>query len=162
MNGSISFDLHNESATRDLAWALAPHLRTGDIVALEGDLGAGKTAFARALIEALGSGEDVPSPTFTLLQTYETPAGRVVHFDLYRIGHADELVELGWDEAVADAIVLIEWARRAEGLLPASRLEIAFEFGPTPVARRAVLRGYGTWAARLSALAALQNGLQGE
>jgi tRNA threonylcarbamoyladenosine biosynthesis protein TsaE len=152
--------LADEAATAALAWRLAPHLRPGDVVALTGDLGAGKTSFARALIRALsgpeGSEREVPSPTFTLVQSYEAPAGRIHHFDLYRIKSPDELTEIGWDEALADGIVLVEWPERAGTLLPARRLDIALEFGATSETRAAVLRPHGEWMANHPGFAALQ------
>ena len=136
----ISIELPNEAATAALARRLAPALRPGDTVALSGDLGAGKTAFARALIRAsTGSDAEVPSPTFTLLQTYDAPVRRIYHFDLYRIVTPDELTEIGWDEALSDGIVLVEWPDRAGPLLPKRRLDIAFAFGDGPGVRRATI-----------------------
>ncbi len=159
----IAIDLPDEAATADLALRLAPALRVGDVVALHGDLGAGKTAFARALIRALtGTDEEVPSPTFTLLQTYDAPAGRIFHFDLYRVTSPDELVEIGWDEALAGGIVLVEWPSRAGRLLPARRLDIAFDFGPTPQARRAALSPRTRWGDDRGGFPALQAAPQGE
>jgi tRNA threonylcarbamoyladenosine biosynthesis protein TsaE len=149
----LIIDLEDEAATSALACRLGPLLRSGDVVALRGDLGAGKTAFARALIQSLGDPDDeVPSPTFTLVQTYETPAGSIWHFDLYRLSGADEVIELGWDEVRADGIALVEWPDRLGSLLPADRLDIAISFGATPGARRASLTGYGAWADRLEPL----------
>src|SRR6187401_2858481 len=100
---SFSIVLPNEQATRRLASDLASILKPGDLVTLSGDLGAGKTAFARALIRHLAGDEtlDVPSPTFTLVQTYALPRISVVHADLFRVGQASELTELGVDEAAA-------------------------------------------------------------
>jgi tRNA threonylcarbamoyladenosine biosynthesis protein TsaE len=154
----ITVDLPDEAATARLAGRLAPLLRTGDMIALSGDLGAGKTAFARALIGALGSDEEVPSPTFTLLQTYETAAGPVWHFDLYRIRTENELAELGWDDALVQGIVLVEWPDRAGGLLQPDRLEIALAYGGTESARRATLCPRGDWATGRAGFAALQAG----
>jgi tRNA threonylcarbamoyladenosine biosynthesis protein TsaE len=150
----LIIDLEDEQATSALACRLGPHLRPGDVVALRGDLGAGKTAFARALIQSLGDPDDeVPSPTFTLVQTYETPAGSIWHFDLYRLSGPDEVIELGWDEVRADGIALVEWPDRLGSLLPADRLDIAISFGGAgPDARRAVLTGHGGWATRLELL----------
>jgi len=116
------------SATEAAAGRLAPHLRRGDMLALQGPLGAGKTTFARALLRALGVNEDVPSPTFTLLQTYDTPHFTVYHFDLYRLEKEAELIELGWDDALADGLVLAEWPERAERHLPKNRLGLHFTF----------------------------------
>ena len=110
----------------DLAMALRP----GDVLALSGDLGAGKTTLARGLIRALAGdpGLDVPSPTFTLVQSYDTRVP-VHHFDLYRLSSPAELDELGLDEALSDGAALIEWPERAGGRLPASavRVELAHE-----------------------------------
>lgn len=143
-------DLADEAATDALARAVAALARPGDVIALWGDLGAGKTCFARSFITALsGSIEDVPSPTFTLVQTYDTPAGAVWHFDLYRLEAPDEALELGLEEALAGGICLIEWPDRLGTLLPRDRLDVALEFGATESARRARLTGYGSWAARV-------------
>ena len=140
-SAAITIDLPDEAATAELARRLAPLLKVGDIVALHGDLGAGKTAFVRGLIRALTSpDEEVPSPTFTLVQTYAAPLGPLYHFDLYRIVSPDELTEIGWDEALADGLVLVEWPGRAGTLLPPSHIDIELAFGPLPQARRATLR----------------------
>jgi tRNA threonylcarbamoyladenosine biosynthesis protein TsaE len=149
----LIIDLEDETATEDLAARVGSLLRPGDVVALRGDLGAGKTSFARALIQSLGDPDDeVPSPTFTLVQTYETPAGSIWHFDLYRLSGADEVIELGWDEVRADGIALVEWPDRLGSLLPADRLDIQITFGTSPSTRRATLTGHGAWAARLETL----------
>ncbi|WP_207477771.1 tRNA (adenosine(37)-N6)-threonylcarbamoyltransferase complex ATPase subunit type 1 TsaE [Arenibaculum pallidiluteum] len=144
-------DLPDEDATRALATRLAPRLRQGDLVALRGDLGAGKTAFARALIRALTDPEEeVPSPTFTLVQTYDAPSGTIWHFDLYRLAGPEEVLELGWDEA-AGGIALVEWPERLGRMLPPDRLEL--ELAVTgPGSRRAVLAGGPSWAGRLAGL----------
>jgi tRNA threonylcarbamoyladenosine biosynthesis protein TsaE len=152
--------LKDEAATAALARRLAPHLHPRDVVALNGDLGSGKTSFARALIRALsgreGSQREVPSPTFTLVQSYGTPAGTIHHFDLYRIQSPDELTEIGWDEALADGIVLVEWPERAGTLLPADRLDVTLSFGAGGDARFAVLQPGGGWMADHPGFAALQ------
>ena len=120
------------------------------MIALKGALGSGKTYFARAFI-----GEDeVPSPTFTLVQIYDRPQGRIWHFDLYRLEAPDQAVELGIEEAFASGISLIEWPERLGRLIPAERLEIALGFAAAPEARDAVIAGTGRWAALLDALAA--------
>lgn len=144
--------LPDEAATAQLARRLAAALAPGDLVALRGDLGAGKTALSRALIRAVTEEDaEVPSPTFTLVQTYETDIGPVWHFDLYRLSGPDEVTELGWDEARAEAILLVEWPDRLGPLLPADRLDIDMTFtGPTT--RRADLVGQGSWGQRLGAL----------
>ena len=149
----LIIDLEDEAATSTLAARVGSLLRPGDVVALRGDLGAGKTAFARALIQSLGDPDDeVPSPTFTLVQTYETPAGSIWHFDLYRLSGPDEVIELGWDEVRADSIALVEWPDRLGPLLPPDRLDIAISFGTSPGARRVTLTGQNVWAERLETL----------
>ncbi|EWY40371.1 ATPase or kinase [Skermanella stibiiresistens SB22] len=149
----LTIDLQDEAATADLASRLGRLLRAGDMVALRGDLGAGKTSLARALIQSLGDAdEEVPSPTFTLVQTYETPAGPVWHFDLYRLGGPDEVIELGWDDARTDGIAVVEWPDRLGTLMPDERLDITLAFGPDPTARRATLTGFGAWAGRVESL----------
>jgi tRNA threonylcarbamoyladenosine biosynthesis protein TsaE len=144
--------LADEAATARLAAALAAVARAGDFLALRGPLGVGKTAFARAFIGALGGGaEEVPSPTFTLVQTYDTPSGSIWHFDLYRLKEPGELRELGFDEALAEGLVLVEWPERIEGLLPADRLDLELSFAPeAETARLARLIGRGAWVERLA------------
>src|ERR1700741_3336658 len=158
---SFSIVLPNEQATRRLAADVASVLKPGDLVTLSGDLGAGKTAFARALIRHLAGDEtlDVPSPTFTLVQTYALPRYTVVHADLYRVAHAGELAELGVDEAAENAVVLLEWPDRAAELLPADRLDIAFTLAPSlgPNQRNAEITGHGTFAPRIERLAAIRH-----
>jgi tRNA threonylcarbamoyladenosine biosynthesis protein TsaE len=138
-------------ATEALAADLARLIRPGDAILLEGELGAGKTAFARAFLRAAAGDPalEVPSPTFTLVQEYETGLGRIHHFDLWRLDGPAPLDELGWDEA-RDAVVLVEWPDRLGALRPADALTIALKAGDTPNARRATL----TWNdKRLDALA---------
>ena len=112
--------LPDESATERLGATLAERLRVGDVVGLKGELGAGKTTLARAIIRAAAGDREliVPSPTFTLVEVYETPRGSFWHFDLYRLEAAEQVYELGWEEALADGIVLIEWPERLGDLLP--------------------------------------------
>ncbi len=145
-----TIDLADEAATIALAEDIAAILKPGDVVALSGGLGTGKTSLARALIRAV-AGEpalEVPSPTFTLVQTYATPRLSLAHFDLYRIGGADELAEIGFEEAVAEGAVLVEWPERAGGLLPSERLDVTLEIAGT--GRRAHLSGGSAWAPRLA------------
>lgn len=146
-----SLIVQDEAATARLAARLGARLRPGDLVALRGDLGAGKSAFSRALIRSVTVPDaEVPSPTFTLVQTYDTDIGPLWHFDLYRLSDADEVIELGWDDARAEAVALVEWPDRLGPLLPADRVELALTIvGPTE--RRAVLTGHGALAARLAA-----------
>src|SRR3954467_8566299 len=160
-SSSFSIVLANEQATRRLAADVASILKAGDLVTLSGDLGAGKTAFARALIRHLAGDErlDVPIPTFTLVQTYALPRFRVVHADLYRVTHTGELAELGVDEAAEDAVVLLEWPDRAAELLPADRLDIAFTLAPNlgPNQRKAEIPGPPASPARIERLAAFRH-----
>ncbi|MDH3737668.1 MAG: tRNA (adenosine(37)-N6)-threonylcarbamoyltransferase complex ATPase subunit type 1 TsaE, partial [Alphaproteobacteria bacterium] len=117
-------DLPDMAATQHLGAAIARLLRTGDVVALYGELGAGKTTLARAVIHELGFTGEVPSPTFTLVQSYDLSPADVWHFDFYRIDDPQEIIELGIEEALAEAISLIEWPERMGALLPSDRLEI--------------------------------------
>ena len=112
----------------DIAAALAP----GDLITLSGDLGAGKSTFARALIRHFAGDEsvEVPSPTFTLMQAYELPRFNLVHADLYRLSGPAELAELGFEDIAAGAVTLLEWPDRAAGFLPADRLDIALTLSP--------------------------------
>lgn len=151
-------DIASEEELARLAEALVPALGRGDVIALAGPLGAGKTAFARALIRSLAGAErveEVPSPTFTLVQSYALPRFPLAHFDLYRLDDASALVELGFEEALADGAAIIEWPERAGGMLPADRLEVEIGFGATEKERRVRLVGRGGWAARLTRLRAL-------
>jgi tRNA threonylcarbamoyladenosine biosynthesis protein TsaE len=151
--GELRLELPNEEATAALAAGIAPLLGRGDIVALSGDLGAGKTAFARALIQALaGRDEEVPSPTFTLVQIYESPPATVWHFDLYRLCCPDEAIELGWDEARTSGISIVEWPQRLGLLLPDERLEITLDYADLEGARVARITGHGAWRERIAAL----------
>jgi N-acetylmuramate 1-kinase len=147
-------DLPGEAATVALADFVAEWIRPGDLIALSGDLGAAKTTFARALIRRLTGDPalEAPSPTFTLMQSYDGPGYPIVHADFYRIRHPDELFNLGWEEAIEGALTLVEWPDRAGDLLDPDRLEIAFELDAAKGAdyRRAVLTGRGAWAARLA------------
>ncbi len=143
-------ELPNLAATEHLATSVAAQAHPGDAILLEGPLGAGKTAFARGFLRA-ASGEarlDVPSPTFTLVQTYETELGPVHHFDLWRLHEPSALTELGWDEARND-IVLVEWPDRLGPLRPADALTLAL-YPAGDDARRAVLSG---WPDRIGRLA---------
>jgi hypothetical protein len=145
----LILDLADEAATAALAEDVALALAPGDLVALSGGLGAGKTTFARALIGALADDPalDVPSPTFTLVQSY---GGRlpVAHFDLYRIRSVAELDEIGLDQAANEGAVLVEWPERAEGRLPAERLDL--DFAIAGQGRRVTLTVSGPLAVRFA------------
>ncbi|MCA0371009.1 MAG: tRNA (adenosine(37)-N6)-threonylcarbamoyltransferase complex ATPase subunit type 1 TsaE [Proteobacteria bacterium] len=145
--------LANEEATKSFAVALGALLQPGDQVALEGSLGAGKTTFSRHLICALSGEEvDVPSPTFTLVQTYETPKGDVWHFDLYRLEEPTEIWELGFEEALSH-ISLIEWSSNIASLaLLDNALTLTFHLTDVEGARVVTLQGNHSWWQRLEAL----------
>ncbi len=147
---SVTRDLPDDAATQALGAVIAPLLRAGDVIALYGELGAGKTTFARALITKRGYEGDVPSPTFTLVQIYDLAPVAVWHFDLYRIDDSAEVIELGVEEAFADAISLIEWPERMEALLPPDRLDVVLTYLGDGESRRAVLVGHGSWRDRLA------------
>ncbi|RVV97997.1 tRNA (adenosine(37)-N6)-threonylcarbamoyltransferase complex ATPase subunit type 1 TsaE [Mesobaculum littorinae] len=147
--------LSSPDRTAELAHALAPHLGAGDTLLLDGTLGAGKSHFARSLIrwhlDRAGLAEDIPSPTFTLVQNYHAGGLEIWHSDLYRLGDPDEVFELGLDEAFATALVLVEWPDRLGADTPDDALQLAFEVtGDT--ARRLTVRGGGAWADRLAAI----------
>ena len=141
---------------------LALFSRPGDLLALRGDLGAGKTTFARAFIRAAldDPAAEVPSPTFTLVQTYETSRFPISHVDLYRVASVSELEQLGFDEAVANGVMLLEWPERAEAALPPARLEIRIESLADPALRTLLLIGLGEWAPRLERLRAVHDFLE--
>lgn len=128
------------AATKALGARIAAALQPGDLVALSGDLGAGKTTLARAILAALGVDEAVPSPTFTLVQAYETARLPVSHFDLYRLKRPSEMQELGLDEALENGAVLVEWPERAK--LPEG-LHVTLD--ADGVTRRAILDGASRW-----------------
>lgn len=134
--------------TEMYAAALASLSRPGDLITLSGPLGAGKTVFARGFMAGLGICEEVPSPTFTLVQTYAAPNGfEVAHFDLYRLESPDDVWELGWEDARLSAITLVEWPERlSTALLPPDRLAISLQ----AQAEERIIRAlpYGQWKER--------------
>jgi tRNA threonylcarbamoyl adenosine modification protein YjeE len=138
----MTVTLPDLAATAALGAAIAGQLARGDAVLLRGDLGTGKTTLARAILTALGVEETVPSPTFTLVQAYDTPRLAVSHYDLYRLKRAAEMEELGLDEALEDGAALIEWPERAEDRLPADALTVYLQADSE---RRATLEGPGRW-----------------
>ena len=147
-------DLSHEAATAGFAAQISALATIGDIIALKGDLGAGKTTFARGFIRGRGGLEEVPSPTFTLVQIYELGAAAVWHFDLYRVTSPEEAWELGIEDAFAEGISLIEWPERLGPLLPPRRLEIEFLFGDQPHSRRALIAAGESWQNRLAGITA--------
>lgn len=141
------FRLDDEADTARLGAALAPVLETGEAICLSGPLGAGKSTLARALVRALTRpDEEVPSPTFTLVQIYEGPGLKVAHFDLYRLANAEDVHELGLDEALDEGAAVIEWPERLEGRLPADRLDIGITIEAE--GRRVRLTPHGAWEGR--------------
>lgn len=150
---ALSLVFNDEAATARFGAKLARLLKPSDTVALSGGLGSGKTALARAVVRAFQPEEDVPSPTFTLVQTYPTPNFAIWHVDLYRLSSPREVRELGLDEALdSGGALLVEWPERAGAWLPDDRLDIALSIGATPGERRADIIAYGSWLARVDAL----------
>ncbi len=142
--------LEDEAATQALGSDLARLVRPGEVIALFGDLGAGKTTLARSFIRALTTPEEeVPSPTFTLVQTYPAAPCPIWHFDLYRIADSSEIVELGWDEALQSGISLVEWPERLGQELPREALCVTLR-QTQGESRDALLRGVKEiWGKRL-------------
>lgn len=151
---SLSVTVSSANETTAIARALAPFLRAGDVVLLDGPIGAGKTHFARQVILRLlsdhGVSEDVPSPTYTLVQTYQAGDTEIWHADLYRVFDATELLELGIEDAMDDAIVLIEWPDKPGAEYPANALRITFDVLDT--GRRLTFTGQSAaWQSRIAA-----------
>jgi tRNA threonylcarbamoyladenosine biosynthesis protein TsaE len=142
--------LEGEDAALSLGARLAGLCRAGDVIALWGGLGMGKTVIARGIVRALaGADEEVPSPTFTLVQPYDGPDFTVYHFDLYRLNDPEEAYELDIEDAFAEGLSLIEWPERLGALLPAGRLDLRLEAGGGETRRRVTLCGGGDWTERL-------------
>lgn len=148
LDAPLEIALPDPAATARLGAALARSLRPGDAIALIGPLGAGKTELARGLVRALlGPGEDVPSPTFTLVQLYETPNLLLAHLDLYRLKSPEEADELGIDEVLSQGAALIEWPERlGDGAWPPNRLDI--QLWPAGSGRMALLTPHGAFEGR--------------
>jgi N-acetylmuramate 1-kinase len=161
---SFTVQLADEQATRRLMADIAALIEPGDLITLSGDLGAGKTTFARALIRHLASDEsiEVPSPTFTLMQAYELPRFTLVHADLYRLSGPGELGELGFDDLPDSAVTLLEWPDRAGGQLPPNRFDVALTLSPqqSETFRNARITGYGDCAARAERIAVIRRFLE--
>lgn len=156
----VKLDLQDLAATERLGQFLSQDLAAGDVIALYGPLGAGKSALARALISRLCPYEtDIPSPTFTLVQTYDMPDGTPLwHLDLYRIESPDDAIELGIEDALLDAVCLIEWPERLDSLLPDSCLSIHINLVADSLdsqMRQVEISAPARWDARIDALAKL-------
>ena len=152
---SKTVTVSDQTGTEALAARLAAIAKPGDVILMHGTLGMGKSAFCRAFIRAVADNphEEVPSPTFTLVQIYELDRLPVWHFDLYRLSDPEEIHELDIEDAFADAISLIEWPDRLEYLTPENRLDIHIELGSTPEGRVFKLDPHGDdWAARINDL----------
>ena len=149
---TIVIDLPDESATARLGAALARRLRRGDAILLSGDLGAGKTSLARAILRAAAKDPalEVPSPTFTLVQAYELPGLTISHFDLYRVTDPAELREIGFDDATLTGAILVEWPERAAAAMPRDAPTIRLSLAGA--GRRAELSGPPKWQERLLGL----------
>jgi tRNA threonylcarbamoyl adenosine modification protein YjeE len=148
---SRAITLPDAAATQALGARLGARLAQGDVVCLAGNLGAGKTTLARGVIEAwTGRPEEAPSPTYTLVQTYEGPRGALWHVDLYRLKRAGDAWELGLEDAFAAAATVIEWPERLEGQLPRDRLDI--ELRSEGEGRRAALTAHGAWREKLATI----------
>ncbi len=153
-------ELADLDATAVLAVAVSSQLRPGDMVGLAGPLGAGKTAFARYLIAARckqagqAPPNEVPSPTFTLIQTYDIGDEILSHFDLYRLDRPEDCQELGFDDSLSEGPVLVEWPDRLGPFTPADRLDMTFVFDGLEDARSVGLAAHGSWMDRLDAVLA--------
>src|SRR5476649_2314603 len=162
---TFKVELADEAATARLMADLALLIGPGDVITLSGDLGAGKTAAARAMIRYLADDDatEVPSPTFTLAQTYDLPPFPLLHADLYRVNDASELEEIGLSPLPEATVALIEWPERAAGSLPQDRIDIALSHRPAlgSAARAAEITGYGRAAAQVARLKALRQFLDG-
>lgn len=150
-------EIANEEAMMELGARLAGQARSGDVITLRGDLGAGKTVLARGFVRkaCAAKGEapesfDVPSPTFTLVQIYEGSAFPVWHFDLYRIEKAAEIWELGFEDALDDGVCLIEWPENAAAVLPDERLDLVLNTREGSAVRTVTLKPGPTWEERLA------------
>jgi tRNA threonylcarbamoyladenosine biosynthesis protein TsaE len=152
LDASLEIELATSEATERLGARVARLLKAGDAVLLRGELGAGKSTFARGLVRALTTpDEDVPSPTFTLVQAYEGPDFPIAHLDLYRLSGPDEVYELGFDEALEEGAVLVEWPQRLGARLPPDRLDIELHRtgGGPDEGRLAVLEPHGSFRGRV-------------
>lgn len=137
MGAEQTFHLVDEAATKKLGQTLARLSRVGDVFALYGTLGMGKSVLARAFVQELTGAEEVPSPTFTLMQIYEAPAFEIYHFDLYRLKSADEIFEIGVEDAMYAGVCLIEWPERMAPYLPRDIFKV--EILPEGTGRKVII-----------------------
>jgi len=160
---SAEISLPDEAATQAFGARLAAYLEPGDVIALEGDLGAGKSTLARALLRALGVTGDIPSPTFTLIQQYDTPYLMVAHVDLYRIEDDSEIDELGLEDALDYGALVVEWPARLGRAFAAGRVTGRLDLSltlddasedPSGEKRKLAATGHGGWAAKLERIIA--------
>lgn len=131
----------SEEETIKIAQNFAAQIHDGDVIALHGNLGMGKSVFARALIRELANDPklDVPSPTFTLVQLYDTPKSQIAHFDLYRLEDPEEILELGWEDTLSDGITIVEWPDRLGPYIPRMRVDIHLQAGDNDTHTRKIL-----------------------
>lgn len=151
---TLTLTLAGEAETARLGAVLARHVAPGDVITLAGDLGSGKTTLARGFLAAWGHQGEVPSPTFTLVQAYDTQAGPVFHIDAYRLKRAEEIWELGFEDALETGVTLLEWPERVAGVLPDDRLEVAFRDGASRAERTVQITAHGALAERFDELRA--------
>ena len=146
-NYEVNFILRSVDSTNHLASLIASKCNKGDVITLQGDLGTGKTTFARGFINSFfPNKENVNSPSFNILQTYNTPQNEIWHYDLYRIKNKNELNEIGLDEGFSKAISVIEWPEMVAGELPKNRLEINLGMSVDNTSRKITLVGVGYWS----------------
>lgn len=152
MSAAISrtVQVADEAGTGAVARAVAALARPRDVITLSGPLGAGKTSFARSFVAGAGGGGEVPSPTFTLVQMYETPHATIYHFDLYRLENPEDAFEIGIEDAFAEGISMIEWPDRLGRYLPRERLDVVLHPGAQDTERRIELSASPNWAKRLT------------
>ena len=138
----MTFETHDESETWDVAKRFAATLRHGDVVCLEGDLGAGKTTFTQGLCAALGAKRAVTSPTFCIVSEHPAADMLVVHMDLYRLNGEDDVLQIGWEDYIARrAVLVVEWPDRAGSLIPETARHVRFSYGADETSRRIEVDG---------------------
>ena len=147
----MKIQIKTQAETEKIAHQIAQIADIGDVIALHGDLGVGKSVFSRAFVRALTSeDEEVPSPTFTLVQMYDADLGDLYHFDMYRLESPDDCLELGIEEAFADGVSLIEWPSKMGAYLPWDCLNIEISHGETETSRTMEFISQGSWLDRLT------------